>query len=88
MASGDLLARAIGLVGEAGWLVAAVDVTITGARPRLGSHLDAVRVRVAELLGLAASHVSIKASTGNLQGHEGAGRTIAAAAIATLRRTR
>lgn len=84
VASGDLLGRAVAMVTAAGWSAAAVDVTITGARPRLGQHLDAMRDRVAILLGVAASEVSIKASTGNFQGPEGEGRAIAAEAIATL----
>jgi 2-C-methyl-D-erythritol 2,4-cyclodiphosphate synthase len=87
VASGDLLARVIALVEAAGWSATVVDVTITGARPRLGPHLDAIRNRVAELLGVTPAQVSIKASTGNLQGPEGEGRAIAAEAIATLQHT-
>ena len=41
---------------------------------------------IAELLGLPAGSVNVKASTGNLSGMEGAGRGISAAAIATLER--
>jgi len=86
VASGDLLEQAIAGVEAAGWSVATVDVTITGARPRLGQHLDTIRERVATLLGVPAPQVSIKASTGNLQGPEGEGRAIAAEAVATLLR--
>ena len=59
-------------------------MTIVAARPRLGSHLDAMRAATAGLLDLAASAVNVKASTGNLDGSEGAGRSISALATATL----
>ena len=84
IASTDLLALALARVRDAGWQPAAVDVTITGARPRLADHLDAMRATVAAALALPADRISIKASTGNLQGPEGEGRAIAAEAIATL----
>jgi 2C-methyl-D-erythritol 2,4-cyclodiphosphate synthase len=39
---------------------------------------------IAELLALDPSQVSVKASSGNLSGDEGAGRSISAGAIATV----
>jgi 2C-methyl-D-erythritol 2,4-cyclodiphosphate synthase len=63
-----------------------VDVTVIGARPRLGSRLEAMRSAIAATLGLDPALVSVKASSGNLAGDEGAGRSIAARAIATLGR--
>jgi len=84
IASAELLTRALANVEAAGWTPSSLDVTITGARPHLGAHLDAIRDQVALLLGVSPDRVSIKASTGNLQGPEGEGRAIAADAIATL----
>jgi 2C-methyl-D-erythritol 2,4-cyclodiphosphate synthase len=43
-----------------------------------------MRDRVASLLGIRAEAVSVKASTGNLDGLEGAGRGISAQAIAVV----
>ena len=60
-------------------------MTIVGARPRLGDRLDAIRDRIAELTGLRSSEVNVKASSGNLSGDEGAGRSMSAHAVATLR---
>ena len=62
----------------------ALDLTIVGARPRLGAHLDAMRDAIAALAGLEPGAVNVKASTGNLDGVEGAGRTVSALALATL----
>jgi 2-C-methyl-D-erythritol 2,4-cyclodiphosphate synthase len=63
-----------------------VDLTIRGARPRLAEHLPGMRRAIAEVLGLDARVVSVKASTGNLSGDAGAGRVVEAQAIATVTR--
>ncbi len=72
-------------VSEVGWRPAALDVTITAARPRFGSaRLDSMRVALAELLGLPTDAVGIKATTANLAGPEGAGLAISASALVTV----
>jgi 2-C-methyl-D-erythritol 2,4-cyclodiphosphate synthase len=68
----------------AGLVPLSVDVTVIGARPRLGVRLDAMRSAIAGLLGLDEAGVNVKASTGNLAGDEGAGRAISARAVATV----
>jgi len=84
IASAELVRDVVGRLAAAGWRVATADVTIVGARPRLGGRLDEMRAAIASLLGLDAAAVSVKASTGNLSGDPGAGRAIVAQAIATL----
>jgi 2-C-methyl-D-erythritol 2,4-cyclodiphosphate synthase/2-C-methyl-D-erythritol 4-phosphate cytidylyltransferase len=68
----------------AGWVTANVDLTIVAARPRLAAHLPAMEDAIAAVLGVDPSTVNVKASTGNLGGPEGAGRTVSATAIAWL----
>ena len=82
--SAELLTEVVSRVRKAGFEISHVDLTIVGARPRLGSRLDAMRDRLAELLWIGRDHVNVKASTGNLDGMEGAGRGISARAVATL----
>ena len=85
VASRELLGEVVRRVEEAGWRASSLDVTITGARPRLGpDRLESMRGALAALLGLAPGQVGVKASTGNLQGPEGAGRSISATAVATV----
>ena len=84
IASGNLLAAVRGRVADAGFRATSVDVTIVGARPRFGAALDAMRAAIAGLLELDPAAVSIKASSGNLIGAEGAGRAISARAVAVL----
>jgi 2-C-methyl-D-erythritol 2,4-cyclodiphosphate synthase len=79
-----LLANAAEKVRSAGFTIANVDLTIVAARPRLSGLLPAMGEAIAAALGVAASMVNVKASTGNLQGSEGAGRSISATAIAWL----
>jgi 2-C-methyl-D-erythritol 4-phosphate cytidylyltransferase/2-C-methyl-D-erythritol 2,4-cyclodiphosphate synthase len=86
--SGRMLSDVLGRVRDAGLMPVGVDVTVTAARPRLGSHLDRMRESVARLLGVAPEAVNVKASTGNLDGMEGAGRGVSALVVATLGSTR
>ncbi len=86
--SAELLTEVVSRVTNAGLRPTHVDVTIIAARPRLGDRLDDIRARLAELLGVRVDQVNVKASTGNLDGMEGAGRGISARAVATLERSR
>ena len=79
-----LLATVAANVRAAGWVPANVDLTITAARPRLAGLLPAMAEAIAATLGIEPSAVNVKASTGNLGGSDGAGRSISAQAIAWL----
>jgi len=85
VASSTLLRAVVADVAAAGWRPSAVDLQLEGARPHLGAaRLDAMRDAIAELLGLDPAAVSVRASTGNLDGATGAGRSIAARALVTI----
>ena len=86
--SGELLRTVRTRVAETGWRPASVDVTVVAARPRLADHLDAMASAIAGLLGVERIAVNVKASTGNLDGAEGAGRSISAIAVAMIARLR
>jgi 2-C-methyl-D-erythritol 4-phosphate cytidylyltransferase/2-C-methyl-D-erythritol 2,4-cyclodiphosphate synthase len=88
VASSELLTAVVARVTTAGLRPTLVDLTIIGARPRLGDRLDDIAARLAVLLGVRPDQVNVKASTGNLDGMEGAGRGISARAVATLERLR
>ncbi len=85
IASSILLQAVVADVAAAGWRPAAVDLQLEGARPHLGgARLDAMRDAIAGLLDLDPGAVSVRASTGNLDGATGAGRSIAARALVTV----
>jgi 2-C-methyl-D-erythritol 4-phosphate cytidylyltransferase/2-C-methyl-D-erythritol 2,4-cyclodiphosphate synthase len=80
----DLLARAAGIVRQAGWTVTNADVTVILERPKLAPHVDEIRSRIAGVLGLPASAVSIKGKTNEGVDAVGRGEAIAAHAIAVV----
>jgi len=83
--SRELVAEVMRRVGAAGLVLTAADVTILGARPRLGGRrLDAMAANIAEMTGLERARVSVKAATGNLSGDEGAGRVISASCLVSV----
>jgi 2-C-methyl-D-erythritol 4-phosphate cytidylyltransferase/2-C-methyl-D-erythritol 2,4-cyclodiphosphate synthase len=84
IASGELLAAVVARLAGDGLAARRIDVTVVGARPRLAPYLDAMRDSIAGRLGIDASAVSVKASTGNLGGDEGAGRSLSALAVAIV----
>jgi len=80
--SRTLLAVVVADLVEAGWQAIGIDLLIRGARPRLGAaRLEAMRDAIAGLVGVPSSAVAVHASTGNLDGPEGAGRSISATAF-------
>jgi len=86
IAGGTLIAEVRRRVEAAGWRPSTLDLTVIAARPRLGDHLDVMRDQIASLLGLDPSSVNVKASSGNLDGADGAGRSISALVVATVDR--
>jgi 2-C-methyl-D-erythritol 2,4-cyclodiphosphate synthase len=81
-----LLRHVVGLVREHAFGLTHVDTTVVMERPKLGPHRDAIRVRLAEALGVRPEHVNVKATTGEGMGFVGRGEGVAALAVATLAR--
>ncbi len=84
-ASDQFLAHAAHLVRERGGIIDHVDVTLICERPKVGPHRDAMRARIAEILGLAIDRVSVKATTTEKLGFTGRQEGIAAQAMASVR---
>ncbi len=83
-ASDQFLLHARNLVIGLGGTIGHIDCTIICEQPKVGPHRQAMQARVAELLGIDASRVSIKATTTERLGFAGRGEGIAAQAIATI----
>ena len=62
-----------------------LDISIVCEAPRIGPHRDAMRSRIAEIAGIAADRVAVKATTSEGLGFTGRGEGIAAFATATVR---
>ncbi|AWM87143.1 bifunctional 2-C-methyl-D-erythritol 4-phosphate cytidylyltransferase/2-C-methyl-D-erythritol 2,4-cyclodiphosphate synthase [Microvirga sp. 17 mud 1-3] len=85
-ASSDrFLAYAAGLVRQRGGILDHLDATLLCERPRLGPHREAMRQRIAEIVGIRIDQVSLKATTTEKLGFTGRGEGLAAQAAATIR---
>jgi 2-C-methyl-D-erythritol 4-phosphate cytidylyltransferase/2-C-methyl-D-erythritol 2,4-cyclodiphosphate synthase len=82
--SDKFIARAVELADEVGYRIGNVDVTLICEAPKIAPHRDAMRRKLADLLGVDLLQVSVKATTTERLGFAGRGEGIAAQAVATL----
>lgn len=79
-----LLRRVVAMLTERGLRIVNVDTTVIAQRPRLSSHIPAIRARIAEDLGIDVALVNVKATTTEGMGFTGRGEGIAVQAVALL----
>ncbi|RKK04257.1 bifunctional 2-C-methyl-D-erythritol 4-phosphate cytidylyltransferase/2-C-methyl-D-erythritol 2,4-cyclodiphosphate synthase [Pseudoroseomonas wenyumeiae] len=82
--SARFLRHAAGRVAARGGMITHADVTLICEKPKIGPHAEAMRARLAELMGIPVARVSVKATTTERLGFTGRGEGIAAQAAATL----
>ena len=80
----DMLALCVKMLRDGHYVIANVDATVVVQRPALASYLPAIRERLSEVLGIAASEVSVKAKTSDGMGYTGDGSGVAAYAVALV----
>jgi 2-C-methyl-D-erythritol 2,4-cyclodiphosphate synthase len=78
----DFLAHAVEMLTERTYRISNIDATVIAERPKLRPHIDAMRARLASVLGVGVGQVSIKAKTS--EGLESVGRNEAMAAQAVV----
>ncbi len=84
-ASSDrFLKHAADLIAAKGGEIVNVDVTLICERPKIKPHREAMRLRVAEILGIDLDRVSVKATTTEKMGFTGREEGLAAQAVASL----
>lgn len=74
--SRDFLDATLRRLNQAGYRIVNLDVTIFAQEPKLGPVKGRIRDRLAELLGLAAGDVNVKAKTGEKVGSIGRAEAI------------
>lgn len=79
-----LLQEAARRVRAGGWAVVNIDSTIVAQAPKLAPHIEAMRARIAEALGVTAQQVNVKAKTAEKLGPVGMGQSIEARAVVLL----
>ena len=82
--SAHFLAHAAQRIAARGGVLANADVTLICERPKISPHAAAMAARLAAILGVDASRVSVKATTTEKLGFTGRGEGIAAQAVATV----
>ena len=78
------LAETLARLNQAGWRPVNLDVTVFAQEPKLGPLKAAIKAKLAELLGLPADRVNVKAKTGEGVGHLGRGEAIACHAVVLI----
>ena len=84
-ASSVFLEHAGKLIAGRGGSIGNIDLTIICEAPKIGPHRDAMADSLADILGISADRVSVKATTTEKLGFTGRGEGIAAQASATVR---
>jgi 2-C-methyl-D-erythritol 2,4-cyclodiphosphate synthase len=85
--SADFLRVALRLAREAGWEVSNIDSTVRAERPKLAPYMAHIRERVAEIAGVEAGQVSVKAKTSEGLDAVGRGEAISANAVVLMERS-
>jgi 2-C-methyl-D-erythritol 2,4-cyclodiphosphate synthase len=80
----EMLRAAVARIAHMGWRVQQVDVTIVAERPKIASHRELMRARLAPALGISPADVSVKGKTNEGMGWIGRGEGIACIAVATI----
>jgi len=82
--SARLLEAVMASVRARGFQVVNADVCLIGERPKLGPHREAMRERIAPLLGIGPGDLNVKATTTEKLGFTGRGEGLAAQAVVLL----
>jgi 2-C-methyl-D-erythritol 2,4-cyclodiphosphate synthase len=84
--SANLLVSVMDALRTRGFHVVNADVCLIGERPKLAPHREAMRARVAPLLGVDPEDLNIKATTTEKLGFTGRGEGLAAQAVVLIDR--
>jgi 2-C-methyl-D-erythritol 4-phosphate cytidylyltransferase/2-C-methyl-D-erythritol 2,4-cyclodiphosphate synthase len=85
VSSNRFLAHAVELLQSKGAIIDHVDCTVIAEEPKVGPHRQAMRDRIADIVGLRPDQVSIKATTTEGLGFTGRREGVAAQAVASIR---
>jgi 2-C-methyl-D-erythritol 2,4-cyclodiphosphate synthase len=84
ISSSEILKRVAQILAQKKARIVNVDATVIAEAPKLGPHISAMRVKLANAIGVSDSQVSIKATTNERLGPIGRGEGISAMAVATV----
>lgn len=79
-----LLKHVVDLVSSKGFVISNIDCTIAMQRPKLRPHIDTMRERLSEVLGIDIDCISVKATTTEHLGFEGREEGVSTTAVVLL----
>lgn len=79
-----LLKEVVKVVADNGYSISNIDCTIAMQRPKLRPHIDLMRQRLAEVIEIDISRISVKATTTEHLGFEGREEGVSATAVTIL----
>ena len=79
-----LLKYVVELVKSNGYSISNIDCTIAMQRPKLRPHIDTMRARLSEVVGIAVDRISVKATTTERLGFEGREEGVSTTAVVLL----
>jgi 2-C-methyl-D-erythritol 2,4-cyclodiphosphate synthase len=82
--SAEMLAATLDAVAALGWKIVNIDCIVFAQRPKLLPHRQAIRERMADILGIEVERVGLQAKTGEGIGSIGREEAIAAQCVALL----
>ena len=82
--SRKLLKHVVDIVAAKGYSISNIDCTIAMQRPKLRPHIDTMRERLAEVVGIDVERISVKATTTERLGFEGREEGVSATAVTLL----
>ena len=85
--SATLLAEVARRVRDRGYAIGNIDSTVIAQAPKLAPHISAMRLRIAQALGIPVEDVNVKAKTAEKLGPIGQGQGIEARAVVLLLKT-
>jgi 2-C-methyl-D-erythritol 2,4-cyclodiphosphate synthase len=84
--SAVLLQRVWEIVIEKGYELCNLDCTIIAQRPKMAPHIEAMRVRISELLETSIENINVKATTTEKLGFTGREEGVASQAVVLLKK--
>lgn len=82
-----MLQHVCGLLAQKGYQLVNLDTTIQAEAPRLGSYLDSIKRRLAEVLKVSPGNINVKVKSGDKIGIIGRQEGISAQAVCLIERT-
>ena len=82
--SRKLLKHAVDVVISKGYSISNIDCTIAMQRPKLRPHIDNMRERLSDVVGIDVDRISVKATTTEHLGFEGREEGVSATAVTLL----